>query len=209
MTTEELARALGGGQRLDELLPGKRLRERVLKEYDAFTGKKKRLATPSPAPRLLNISGIPGAGKSTLARRIREEEPSLLYLSFDELMESLTPYREDLLEHGAAEAFKRWEAPARHLGYRFLGECVERRHSLLFEHSNATPGHVALYRHLKSRGYRVEIRFIDAEPSVALARARQRERFLPAGIIAERHALLQALNERYKAIVDTFETIPT
>jgi probable phosphoglycerate mutase len=190
---------------LDELLPDATSRARVLEEYAAFAGGKRGI--PAPSPLLLNISGIPGAGKSTLARRVLEERPALVYLSFDELMEALTPYREDLRQRGAAAAFERWELPARLLGYRLLQRCVERRYSILFEHGNADPGHVALYRRLKARGYRVEIRFIDAPLPVAIERASRRERYIPAAVIAERHALLRELNEQYKAIADIFETI--
>jgi probable phosphoglycerate mutase len=192
---------------LEELLPDATLLPRVLEEHAAFTAGKTRHATPSAAPRLVNIAGVPGAGKSTLARQVLQEEPALLYLSFDELMEGLSPYREDLHRHGAAVAFARWELPARWLGYRFLEECLARRYSLLFEHGNATPAHVDLYRRVKALGYRLEIRFIDVPLEVAIERAGQRERYTPREVVEERHALLRELNETYKQLADSFEII--
>ncbi|MDR0765620.1 MAG: zeta toxin family protein [Odoribacteraceae bacterium] len=195
--------------RLEEVLAGETTRQRVLEWYEAFSASAFSVATPSPSPLLVNISGIPGAGKSTLAREVIKENPSLLHVSFDNLMEELPPYREDLRQHGAREAFARWELPARHLGYRLLGEGIARRLSILFEHGNATPGHVALYRRVKSLGYRVEIRFLDVPPGVAAERVARRERFFPVEEIETRHAALAELNEVYKKIVDTFEIIST
>jgi probable phosphoglycerate mutase len=178
----------------------------VLEEYDGWFERKTRGMKGSPFPLFLNVSGIPGAGKSTLAGEIAAGDPSLLYLSFDELMEGLSGYREDARGMGSAAAFGRWERPARWLGYRALREAVERRFSILFEHSNATPSHVALYRCLKNRGYRVEIRFLEASVPEAIERTRHRERWVPAEVVAERAALLRELNESYKQIVDHFET---
>ncbi|MDR2413487.1 MAG: zeta toxin family protein [Odoribacteraceae bacterium] len=195
--------------RLEELLPVETTRQRVLEWYDAFSARAFSLLIPSPSPLLVNIAGIPGAGKSALAREMMKENPSLLHVSFDALMEGLPPYREDLRQRGAAEAFARWELPARHLGYRLLAGGISRRFSILFEHGNATPGHVDLYRRVKSLGYRVEIRFLDVSPAVAASRTRGRERFFPVEAIATRHALLLELNEVYKGIVDTFEIIST
>jgi predicted kinase len=192
---------------LGSLLPAGASLDRVLDEYARLVERKTRPLTPSPAPLFLNVSGIPGAGKSTLAAKILLEDPSMLYLSFDELMEALAGYREDFQRLGAAAAFERWELPARHLGYRLLREAVARRYPILFEHGNATPSHVALYRRLKRAGYRVEIRFLDADVPTALKRVRRRERSCPEALVVERAALLRELNETYKEIVDKFETI--
>ena len=124
-------------------------------------------------------------------------------------MENLSPYRDDFREVGPAAAFERWERPARHLGYTLLDTCIDRGYSILFEHGNATPAHVDLYRRVKSLGYRIEILFIDVDPRVAASRAASRERYFPPGLLDRRHAIIQQLNETYKKIADTFNTITT
>jgi predicted kinase len=195
---------------LAALLPDGASEKDLMEEFAAFAEHKTRDAVPSPGiPLLLNISGIPGSGKTTMAARLLAEYPSLVYISFDELMEALPGYRADLLERGAPAAFTRWEAPARLLGYRLLEECVARRLSILFEHSNADPRHVSLYRSLKEAGYRIEIRFLDTDEQTALARTRQRARAVPPTLIATRAALLRTLKEEYRRLADHFETIKT
>ena len=69
--------------RMESLVPDETLRRRVIEEYQALAESKLARATPTPPPLLVNISGLPAAGKSTLAARLLENNPSLLYLSFD------------------------------------------------------------------------------------------------------------------------------
>ena len=195
--------------RLEELLPDNAARQELLAWYNDVPARALSLAPPSPSPLLLNVAGLPGAGKTTLALKILEEHPHLFYISFDRLMEEMPPYRETLRQRGPREAFVRWEQPARCLGYRLLEAGLARRLSILFEHGNAAPEHLDLYRRARSAGYRVEIRFIDVETHIAIERIRKRERFFPAEAVAERRALLLALNEEYKKIVHTFEIIRT
>lgn len=154
----------------------------------------------------MNVSGLPGAGKTSMARRLLQQNPHWVYIGFDELMEALPAYRAEAAADPEA-AFRRWELPARFAGYALLKECIERRFSIIFEHSNANNAHIGLYRKIMEAGYEVEIRFIDATPELVLPRVAARPRFFPPEGVTERWTLLQRLLPEYQKTVTRFSIL--
>lgn len=191
-------------QSLDSMISDNILREKVILEYEALVAQKTEKLQQSDAPYLINVSGIPGSGKTTFAKQLLSENSNLLYVSFDEIMESISYYKSDFQNIGAEEAFKRWELPARYFGYELLKYGLENYYPILFDHSNAFPDHIELYEIIKNMGYQVEIRFIDVDLDVAIERAKKRVRFVPENMIRDRHNLLKELNQQYSKIANNF-----
>lgn len=189
---------------LDEIIPKTISCEQVMDEFKKLLTEKEKNTKQVENPYLINVAGIPGAGKTTLAKKIYSEQPYLLYISFDEIMESISYYKSDMEKLGAEEAFNNWELPARYLGYTLLKYAIEHNYPILFEHSNSIDDHIELYRTIRKMGYKVEIRFIDIDIDTALERAKQRVRFVPESMIRDRYNLLKELNEQYKNAVDEF-----
>ena len=181
--------------------------EAVYKEFDLWVSAKIKTIHPLSRPYLINISGIPCAGKSTLSQKILNQNPFLLYISFDEIMESLSLYQNDYKSHGQEYAFKKWEIPARYLGYKLLQTSIKNNYPILFEHSNANTLHIDLYRWIKNQGYYLEIRFINIDIDSAEERSKKRNRYMPLEIIKERYEQLQKINLKLQLIADKFEII--
>lgn len=195
-------------QTLDSIIPDTECRSKVIDEFQVLVKKKTEKLLPLPnKPYLINISGIPGSGKTTRAKQLLSENPNLLYVSFDEIMENISYYKSDFEEHGAEEAFRRWELPARYLGYELLKFGLTNRYPILFDHSNAFPDHIKLYEIIKGMDYTVEIHFLDVDLDIAIERAKQRIRFVPEEMIRNRYKLLEELNQQYNEIADTFMII--
>lgn len=87
-------------------------------------------------PALFRVGGIPGAGKSTFCAGRRWTDR--LFVSFDAIMENIPAYQTDIYRLGRAGSFKKWEIPARIVGYELLRRAVEARADIYFEHSGVT-----------------------------------------------------------------------
>lgn len=139
-------------------------------------------------PQLLQVSGIPGAGKSTFCARHLGK--NVLFISFDKIMCSLAGYQRDLAFLGAKEAFKRHEMPARIIGYEMLRRALKLRLNIMLEHSGANAAHLELFENARKAGYKTAVDFIVCDTGLALKRAAAREalikRHVPESLILER-----------------------
>lgn len=188
---------------LKDTLPSDVDAEVVLNEINNVIEAKLNTVFPEKNPLLINISGLPGSGKTVLARSMQQRDPSLLYIGFDDIMEDIPSYQREV-QNDKKAAFERWEIPARFAGYCLLTKAVERKQPILFEHSNANKHHLDLYKKIIEKGYKVEIRFIEAEPDLVLPRLQNRPRYFPAEGVFERWDILQNLIPEYTRMVSKF-----
>lgn len=153
-------------------------------------------------PLFVQVSGIPGAGKSTFCQQFS----NVFFLSFDAIMESIPQYRQDLYLLGNAEAFKKWEIPARIIGYELLRRAVNLRCNIVLEHSGVNDAHIQLFQNLKKCGYATAVHCILCSPETAYQRAQAREkitqRFTSMEMITQRFGLLNQYLEQYKKVAD-------
>ncbi len=161
--------------------------------------------TPVPASELLQVSGIPGAGKSTFCAA--HLPPNFLFLSFDKIMLSLPAYQRDLALLGNVAAYKNHEMAARIIGYELLRRALRLRLNIMLEHSGTNPAHLELFKNIRKRGYRTAVNFIVCETSLAVARANERaknnNRFVPEQLIRERAAGFQNYIAAYQKLAST------
>lgn len=173
-------------------------------EYERLLNLYLARAVRSEHPCFVQVGGIPGAGKSTFCAERRWNER--LFISFDAIMENIPAYQTDVYRLGSVESFKKWEIPARIIGYELLRRAVEIRADIYLEHSGVNQPHVQLVENLKKCGYRTEMHFILCRLAVAEARAETRERLTnrhtPPEIIAERYNLVNTYLQTYAATVD-------
>ena len=156
-------------------------------------------------PYFVQVGGIPGAGKSTFCRQHKDK--SAIYISFDKIMESLQGYQKDLQTLGSVEAFKRWELPARVIGYEVLSRAIEKKINIRLEHSGVNEAHIELFKNLKKLGFKTEVDFILCQEDIAYQRTLEREqrtqRHTPKSLIEERSAKVKEYLPKYKSIADT------
>lgn len=177
-------------------------------EFDAISVRFLSRGLPSERPVLMNVSGLPAAGKSRYVQTLLCSRPDFVSISFDAIMEACRGYRNDWTRDRRL-AFSRWELPARVAGYRLLEQCIDRRFSVIFEHSNALAGHLALYEAIRRQGYEIEIHFIGATPELVLPRLAGRNRYFPESLVEERWHTIQTWLPEYRRISDRFvEVIP-
>lgn len=154
-------------------------------------------------PMFAQIGGIPGSGKSTFCQRFYPQK----VLSFDAIMESIPAYQQDLYLLGNAAAFKKWELPARIIGYEILSRAVSERRNIIMEHSGVNPAHVQLFEHLKKLGYTTQMYFILCALPVAVERTQEREkithRHTPQAMIEQRFGLVNDYLPQYQKIADS------
>lgn len=159
---------------------------------------------PTPKPLLTQIGGIPGAGKSTFCKYFQNSKS--IYLGFDEIMESIPGYRQDIYLLGGEESFKKWEMPARVIGYEILRRAVIHKLNIFFEHSGVNEAHIELFKNAKLLGYRTEVDYLLCKPQIAMKRTVEREkqtrRHTPKELILERSSLIKKYIEKYKKIAD-------
>lgn len=118
------------------------------REYERLLSLYMSRAVPSVHPRFVQVGGIPGAGKSTFCAGRRWTDR--LFVSFDAIMENIPAYQTDIYRLGRAGSFKKWEIPARIVGYELLRRAVEARADIYFEHSGVNRPHVQLIENLKN-----------------------------------------------------------
>lgn len=178
--------------------------ERLIKWYLAK-------ANTSDHPHFVQIGGIPGAGKSTFCANRRWTDK--LFISFDAIMENIPEYRADVGKLGKVESFKKWELPARVIGYELLRRAVVAKADIYLEHSGVNCPHVKLIENLKKLGYQTEMHFILCRLDVACARAAEREkktsRHTPPSLITERSNLVNEYLETYSTLVDNLYVYDT
>lgn len=162
-------------------------------------------------PKLIQISGIPGAGKTTYCQKNKGENS--VFISFDKIMESLPDYQKDVKEKGSFEAFKTWEIPARVLGYELLNRALTKKCDILLEHSGVNKAHVDLFKLLSSQGYETQVLFIECPVEKALIRVKNREkethRYTPKELILTRASKIEAYKKIYQTITKTQMITPS
>jgi adenylate kinase family enzyme len=159
--------------------------------------------TAAASPLFTHMLGIPGAGKSTEARKIKDA--NTVFIGFDDVMERLPGYRKDKNELGAEAAFRKWEICARQIGYEILFRAQERRLNILFDHSGTRADHVDMLKELKQKEkYAIRVVAVLIDEDLALERALTRERYLPPEYIPQRKQILDQLLPSYKSVADTY-----
>ena len=168
---------------------------------------------PVERPQIVHLCGIPGSGKSTYAKRLKETHPDHYVLAFDQIMSQLPGYKLDCTRLGLKQAFANWELPARGLGYYFLQELLRGKRSIIFDHSAANESHVNLLKQIKALPYRVELHYLFCKMETARLRSKERERttqrHTPEHYITERAALIDSLLPMYREFVDLYLEVPS
>lgn len=158
--------------------------------------------TSKENPILLQISGIPGAGKSTYCKT--HLMPDFLYISFDNIMLELSEYKNEVISNGIESAYKKYEMPARAIGYELLNQALKLKLNIMLEHSGTNKAHLELFKNIKNKGYQTAVNFIVCDVNVALRRSKDREieqkRHVPEKIILERAKFFNAFIEEYSKI---------
>lgn len=144
----------------------------------------------STEPELLQVSGIPGSGKSTFCAQ--NSQQGFLYLSFDRIMTQLSGYQQELRQNGAVQAYSKYEMPARIIGYEILRRALSRNLNIMLEHSGTNKAHLELFKNIRKKGYKTAVDFIICDTKLAVKRAQEREkkinRHVPEQLIVERAA---------------------
>lgn len=166
---------------------------------------------PEDYPHFVQVSGIPGAGKTTHAKKILQK--NFAFIAFDQVMEKIPEYAEDVDKRGIEEAFKAWEMPARVVGYELLRRAIYRKLNVVLEHSGVNQSHIELMKNIKSYGYSTRVDFLICDLESAILRCKKREkktkRHTPEHLVRERGALVVEYAEKYKTMVNEFRLIKT
>jgi len=172
----------------------------IISDFFKFAGKEKLF---------IQISGAPGAGKTTFCKKFNNE----CFLSFDEIMENLPQYQQDLQKFGNEQAFKNNEITARIIGYEILRRAIENNYKIVLEHSGVNPAHLELFENLHKLGYQTKVDFILCDIKTSLKRAKIREKYThrhtPEDMIRQRFALINEYIEKYKKIADEIDIYDT
>lgn len=154
------------------------------------------------------ISGAPGAGKTTFCKKFDEN-----FLSFDEIMENLPQYQNDVKEYDNVQAFKNHEMTARIIGYEILRRAIENEYKIVLEHSGVNAAHLELFENLKKLGYKTKIEFILCDIDISLKRAKIREKYThrhtPEEMIRQRFDLISQYIPKYQEIADEVDIYDT
>lgn len=211
MAVDDIITAITGYpyDQLYKTLPEDIDREKVVCTYeeiirDCLTNRK-----PQKSPLLINVSGIPGSGKSTFCRNLANmaQYRDALYIGFDAIMENASlPYADEAPKN-PEEAFRRWELSARIAGYELLKRATKKQYAIIFDHSSALPQHVSLFESLVHEGYIIHFRHIATGVEEAKQRVMGRRRYVPPAYIDDRNAILQKLLPVFKKICTTFKEI--
>jgi predicted ABC-type ATPase len=161
-------------------------------------------------PQLFAAAGNIAAGKTSLLRFLSSagKLPAAHAVRHDPdaVMSEISGYRADTLVN-PANAFERWEIPARKLADEIFTAAVERRCDVVYDRTCAFPETVQLFRNVKmNEHYHLNMYFVWAFLPECLQRAKQRaqssRRFVPEKVIVERAEALRALFPKYLEIVD-------
>lgn len=194
---------------LKKTIPDGVNKKEVVATYEEIINEHLKKGIPQEIPFLINVSGIPGAGKSTLCRKLLDMDTnsSAIYIGFDAIMEDKSlPYIKEAINN-SEEAFKRWELSARIVGYELLRRAKENKYLIILDHSSASSQHVDLFNLFLSDGYKVHFYFVAISEDEAKKRVKNRKRHVPLNYIEERSRILQSLLPEYKRICTTFKLI--
>ena len=174
------------------------------KETEAIIADNLRGLQPVAQPELRQISGIPGAGKSTFCAT--HQLKNFLFLSFDKIMISLPSYQKDLAKFGNVVAFQNHEMTARIIGYELLRRAMNMKLNIMFEHSGTNPAHLELFKNIHKKGYHTAVDFIVCDTALAIKRAEERakkiNRYVPKSLILERAAGIKKYATAYQKLAN-------
>ena len=172
--------------------------------FEQILNKALSFSAPQSRPCFIQVSGIPGSGKSTLCQR--HAQGNQVMISFDAIMEQLPEYQKDIERCGNKAAFQKWEIPARVAGYELLRRAVSRKYNICLEHSGVNPAHLELLQNLKKYGFSTEVDFILCPLNLALSRIKEREaitrRHTPESQVRERFIAAKQYLSQYQQIAD-------
>ena len=159
-------------------------------------------------PHLYIIAGANGAGKSTLRNMLFAQNMlpiTALHHDPDNVMTALSGYIKDTQDadhaHMLAEAFDKWELPARQLSEEILNHAIAEKTDIIYERSCGVSGSLDFISEMKEKhGYEVIFYMVFTPLRIAAKRAQQRMhkegRFTPENIIQERaQALYNQLDD--------------
>ncbi len=180
-------------------------------EYEDLISKTLGNKKPSSNPCFEQIMGIPGAGKSTFAKLYQKEDA--VFISFDKIMENIQQYQQDCKELGSIQSFKKWEMPARVIGYETLKRAIQKRINICFEHSGVIQSGLDLIKNLKNYNYTTQMNCITCDINEAYKRAEIREqqtkRHTPKEMIKQRAEKIEHFLIKYKDIADNITIFDT
>ncbi|MEM5517831.1 zeta toxin family protein [Henriciella sp. AS95] len=163
------------------------------------------------APFFVHMLGVPGAGKSVIARMLYgtitswlPEAPS--YVGFDRLMAEIPAYQDT---PDIVEAFAKYELPARAAGYALLKELISKRASIFLDHGGSAAEHPEILRLAKRQfGYRIYVVSVEVDNDICQsrieARAKAEGRHTPPDYISERALQIEEMVPEYTDISDQF-----
>jgi predicted ABC-type ATPase len=168
------------------------------------------LSAAAPAqkhPFFINITGVPGAGKSTflpaLTQVLADRAPQII--AFDRMMNLIPEYH---AEPDREAAFRNFEVPAREGGYALIRALIEKRANAIFEHSSALVAHTHLLSFAREQGYYTCIVQLRAPLDAAKHRVDERQqrvgRHTPHSFVDERARAFAELLPRYQQIVHRY-----
>ena len=159
-------------------------------------------------PNFVHMLGIPGAGKTTFLRKNIDKFKDYLLLDFDNLMEQLPEYRQDINEIGLVKSFKKWQIPARIAGYELLLRAVANKVNIFFDHGGSPFLHVKLLEEIKKNKYYIKVIYIKCNTDIAIIRTKEREKYTlrhtPEELIVQREPLIKQRIKQFREIADEF-----
>ena len=200
-------------QHIGNALPDEVDKSNVVNIFEQIINKSMDSTTPVEHPFMINVAGIPGAGKSTYCKKLITGKESfcninfsnVLYIAFDEIMcNAQLPYKNEA-DLNVEQAFNRWEIPARIAGYELLKRAVDKKLNILFEHSSSIEWHVKLFELMASKyDYMTYFVYLNIDPDKAKTRVMERmehenRRFTPE-LVDRRHAALVSLLPEYRKL---------
>lgn len=172
-------------------------------EYDDLIEKIITASQTAKTPTFVQVSGIPGAGKSTFCKRVYQDS---VLVQFDAIMAQIPTYMKDCERLGLVQAFAKWEMPARVIGYEVLRRLIAKKCSFVLEHSGTNAAHLKMMNVLKNQGYTTRLDFLYCDVAEACRRVVEREKHIarhtPLALIQERSAKIMSYLEQYKALAD-------
>ncbi len=178
----------------------------ALEEYNAIINKYLNVDARENNPRLFHLCGIPGAGKTTFYHT--HKWPKHVFIGFDDIMESIKQYQKDTVNLGPVIAFKKWEIPARIIGYELFRRAISEKKTIFFDNGALSQTHLNLLKNIKRLGYQTTMYYIQCDLLIAIKRAEQRQketlRHIPVEVIEKRAVIEQQIVPQYKKIADEF-----
>lgn len=155
----------------------------------------------------LVMAGVPGAGKSSFLRILREKNhirPEAYWLDPDATMKAMPEYRRDFAALGQDEAYARWELPARKAAYDGFEDARVMLRPIVIDMACARRENLEMVEALKEGGYDICMVHVQCPPQIAHARAMRRDRPMPYERIIERMDGIQELMPAFRRIADYF-----